>query len=297
MDGEFVPGAQEGAPNDGNLAPAPGGAPQVNPGQGGDAGGGLFDNLFAGAPAPAPGGTPGVQPPAGEPGGAPAAPPAGGDIPKPGEKPAPAAPPEWLKSLPAELQNHPALQDKASPQDVLTDYLKLKDAVGDYTPLEKPEDLAGKLKLPQGMDATLANQNGELDWLAKKAVDLKFSAEQTQKAFDAFTEFRLMEWNQMNATGQAAIKSMWGNDFQPNMDAVGKTLNMLGQRMGADGPERLGKWAASHPAVGSSPVFAEMMLVIAKSISEESLPAGQGQAQGTGAQDTATFLGSLKTAE
>lgn len=298
MAGEFAPGAPGGAPDTGNLAPAPGAAPQDNPGQGGGEGGSLFDNLFEGSPAPGgqaptPGAAPGEQPPAGEGGGTPPAP--GGDIPKPGEKP-PVAPPEWLKGLPPELQKHPALQDKASPQAVLEDYLKLKDAVGNYTPLEKPEDLSAHLKLPQGMDKTLANQNGELDWLADKAVKGKFSAEQTQFIFDSFNEFRTTEWNTMNKVGQEAIKSMWGNEFQANKDAVGKALNMVGQRMGQDGPQRLAAYVASHPAVGSSPVFAEMMMVIAKSVSPESLPAGVGQPQGTGAVDTATFLGSLKTA-
>lgn len=247
-----------GAPDTGNPGTPPAATPPgtTPPGAGGD-GSDLFAGMFPGAPAPA---APGAgTPPATPPGTPPATPP--GD-----PKPAPA----WLEKLPEEYRKHPALQNLESPEEVLKDYLKLKDAVGDFKPLENPADL--KIKLPEGLDPKLANQNGELDWLAKKAVELKFSAEQTQKAFDAFQEYRNMEWNQANAQGQAAIRDLWGKDFDTNREAVGKFMATVASKMGPGAAERLNAWVSGNPAVGSNPVFAELALFMAKSISPEAMP-------------------------
>ena len=264
-----------GAPDNGNPGTPPAATPPGSTPPG--AGGGdsdLFAGMFSDSPPPSP--KPG-EPPA-------ATPPATPPTTPPAEKPAPA----WLEKLPEDMRKHPALQDKESPADVLKDYLKLKDAVGDFKPLEKPEEL--NLKLPETLDPKLANQNGELDWLAKKAVEFKFSAEQTQKVFDAFLEYRTMEWNQANAQGQAAIKDLWGKDFDANKDAVGKFMATVSSRMGPGAAQRLDAWVRGNPSVGSSPVFAELALFLAKSISPEAMPGNAPGSAPTQAMSTVDFI-------
>lgn len=203
-------------------------------------------------------------------------PPQGGDG---GNPPADTPPAEHWTDKVEMLKGNEALKGYESPEAFLKAHEDMQKTLGDYKPLEKPEDV--QVTLPEGVTA----DDRTLSWFKGKAVEMKLSQGQAQAVLDGYLQMLESEQVQMREDFEAAMRKpdAWGQNYDANVQACGKTITFLDQaiskKYGAGLAGKFSKWVET-PAVGNSPMLGHLLMVVSHAISPDALMPGGGSGPG-----------------
>lgn len=152
------------------------------------------------------------------------------------------------------------------------------EAMGE--PVTDPSQLS--VNLPEGVNPDTPLFGAFKQFVVEQGVGKNLA----DMIMNGYVAAEIAEVNKMHNDCVKTLKDTWGNDYDTKIATCNETIGYLnGQIPG------LGEWATSNPNVGSSPVFAMLTEWIARSISEDTAPAGPGGGNPSKAMSTEDFLG------
>jgi len=216
----------------------------------------------------------------------PAPAPTGQEPGKPAEKPADgakpaAAPPEWVKAFPAEVQAD--LAEYKTPQEAVAALKELKAKAAEYgNPLTKPEDV--KYDLPEGMTA----DPGVDKFFRDAMVKGKFTPAQAKFIAEQYISMQGAAWTQRRTDTETELRGEWGMDFEKKVKAINQKVLEVDRALGQKG--QFAKWVTTS-GIGNEAQFGRLMYLLAYRMKEPSgLAAGEGGGSGSEAMSTEAFL-------
>ncbi len=121
---------------------------------------------------------------------------------------------------------------------------------------------AYKLDLPDLVDPN----DPKLGWFKRQAAEMGLSNKTAQNILDRYLKGQGEEYERAKQDFNKQLSPEWGQNFDRNVRDCNRAITLtdqaISERFGSKLKGGFTRWVKSHPAVGSSPWFARLMLMI-----------------------------------